>query len=124
FRTHATRDDEGGHLLVGEPGPERMAEGCGAIVLDEEVRKPGQGVRREERGESEPGAPQQDRGEKQTPSQHGRGEMEGAGERLAMGKNVVGPEVGEGGGGVFWLHGNDSTPRAAKHSPVTRLTGT
>jgi len=100
--------------LIGEPGPERVAEGGGTIVLDEEMGEPREGVREEKSGEKEPGAAKENGGDDDGPSEKSSDRVKCAGERTAVRENVDGPKIGEGGGGG---HGGDSNASGDEGKP-------
>ena len=83
-----------------------MAEGGGTVVLDEEVREPGERVGYDERREDEPGTMEQDRREYERPTGESSNGVKNARQGLAMREHVERPEIRE---VARVLHSGDSS---------------
>jgi len=79
-----------------------MAEGGGAIVLDEEMREAGERVGYGKGDENQPPFARDDGHEKNGPAGQRSGGMKDPRQRLAVRQNVHGPEFAE---GLGLLHG-------------------
>jgi len=69
-----------------------MTEGCRAVVFDEEMRKPREGVGHNQCGQDEPRAPEKNCGDEQRPPGKRTCGMKDARGRLAVGQHVVRPK--------------------------------
>src|SRR5690242_12772323 len=80
------------HPQVAERGVDRVGEGRRAVALDQEMPGPGEGVGSNDPGQQQRRAALEDRGG--DPADHVRGpdEVEPAGQRVAMLRQVIGPE--------------------------------
>lgn len=95
FCAHSSRDNHGDHFLVGEPGPQRMAECGGLVVLDEKMREPGERIRNRERSQDHPGPAQDDGCNQDAPAGQSSDGVKDARQRLTVRQDVNGPEFSE-----------------------------
>ena len=87
-----------------------MPKGCGTIVLDEKVGNPREGVWNHDGGSNEPFVAKENCRYDQCPADESSGGMENAGQWLAMGQNIVRPEISE---GAWLMHGHGADCNAA-----------
>lgn len=87
---------EAEHLPVAGEGPQRVGEGGRAVVLDQEMRQPGEGVAGHHGGQQQPPVAEQGGGQQQRQAKTGAGQVDRPGQRLAVLAQIEGPELGIG----------------------------
>jgi len=117
FLAHPPGKHQADHFLVCEPRPQRVVKRCRAIVLDEEVREPGQRIRHQQCRQHQPATATRNRRNQQHPGQQRAGEVKRARQGMPMRKDIVRPELCE---GARWRH---SDPRGADSSAKKRGRG-
>ncbi len=95
LRAHSSCQNQPDHPLVCQPRPERVAKGGGAIVLDEKVGKPCEGIGHDERCQYKPGPAAHHRQREQRPAKKRACAMERASSGMAVGEHIVRPEISE-----------------------------
>lgn len=96
FVAHLSEQHHPDHFLIGKPGPQRVAKGRGAIVLDEKMRAPRERIWDDDGRENKPGAAKDDCGGEERPTGERSDRVEYTGRELAVSQNVGGPEFREG----------------------------